>query len=118
MDTNVLQAFYSGIIEFIAAVNWLYIIAFMLTAWLINDHADATNRANWLTWWSRVGRTFRSFIIGIILILLFCWGFNFRTREEIINMIFSLLLAMVIYKFGIDKVFAALSKKIGLKIDE
>ncbi|MDD5358564.1 MAG: hypothetical protein PHX80_05415 [Candidatus Nanoarchaeia archaeon] len=102
----------------ISLVNWLYILIFMLLAYLINDFTDATNVANWLTWLSKIPKAIRSLIIGLLLIIVFAWAFGLPSRFDVFRMLLSLLMAMVIYKFGIDKAFKWISTRFGLKFDD
>jgi len=102
---------------FVSYINWVYVLVFMLATWLINDTADASNVGNWLAWFSKISRSARSLIVGVLLILLFAWAFNLTGRMEVFKMILSLILAMVIYKFGINKIFAWLSARLGFKFE-
>jgi hypothetical protein len=102
---------------FVGYINWVYVLVFMLATWLINDTVDASNVLTWLDWFNDVPRSIRSLIVGILLILLFMWAFKFTGRLEIFKMFLSLLLGMVIYKFGINKIFAWLSARLGFKFE-
>ena len=102
---------------FVSYINWVFVLVFMLATWLINDPTDATNAAKWLTWLSFISRSVRSLIVGLLLIILFVWVFKYTGRLEIFKMFLSLLLGMVIYKFGINKIFAWLSARLGFKFE-
>ncbi len=104
--------------ELISLLNWTYILVFMLATWLINDPTDAVNAADWLTWLSKIPKAIRSFIIGIILIVIFAWAFGLPSRFDVFRMLLSLLVAMVIYKFGIGRAFKWISTRFGLKFDD
>jgi hypothetical protein len=101
---------------FVSYINWVYVLVFMLATWLINDTADASN-VSWLNWFSKVPKAVRSVIIGLLLIVQFMYVFKFTGRLEIFKMILSLLLGMVIFKFGINKIFAWLSARLGFKFE-
>lgn len=102
---------------FVSYINWVYVLVFMLVTWLINDSVDASNVVTWLNWLNNVPRALRSAIIGGFLIILFMWVFKFTGRVEIFKMLLSLLLAMVIFKFGINKIFSWLSNRLGFKFE-
>lgn len=121
MDTSVIEPtlvenIQNGVITFINFVNWLYMVVFILSAWLLNDITEAKNKVTkFMNWFNSIPKALRSFVIGIAWIFLFAWGFRYDTRIEVMGMIFSLLLSMVVYQYGIKKILAWVSKKIGLK---
>lgn len=100
----------------VSSVNWLFVIVFMLVTWLLNDTSEATNTSTW-NWFNKTPKAIRALFIGIIGIILFAYVYQVHSREEIFKLILSLLMAMVIYKFGIDRVLRYLSKRFGLKFE-
>lgn len=117
VDELTLNSFTEAVKLFASYVNWLFIFVFMLLSWLINDTADAVNAGKWLSFLSNIPRTVRAIFIGIFIIVVFMWVFELRARMDIFKMFLSLLLAMVIYKLGINKIFAWLSARLGLKFE-
>jgi len=119
MPQDLQQSFFDslqvGIMAFLNMLNWLYVVVFIIVSWLINDATDADNKFYWLRWYSLVPKIIRSLISGLLLIVLFYWAFNYHTRIEVVNMIFSLLFSMVLYKFGIDRILRFISERLGLK---
>jgi len=104
-----------GFSDLVKLLNYLFIAIFIVSAWLINDTADAENAVKWMNWWSKVPKILRSLIIGAVWIVIFIWVFRYTAREEIFGLILSLLASMVIYKVGIDKLLRWLSVKSGMK---
>lgn len=106
-----------GLQSFLGMINWLYVIVFIIISWLINDATDAENKFMWLSWYGKIPKVLRSLVFGILLIGIFYWAFNYTTRIEVINMLFSLLASMILYKFGIDKILRFISERLGLKFE-
>lgn len=100
----------------VASVNWLFVIIFILSAWLVNDTSEATNTVS-LAWFTKIPKSVRALIIGLFCVVLFAWVNQTTSREEIFKLIVSLLLSMVIYKFGIKKALRFISTRIGLKFE-
>lgn len=100
----------------VASVNWLFVIVFILTAWLVNDTSEATNTVT-ATWFTKIPKSVRALVIGLLCVVLFAWVNQTHSREEIFKLIISLLLSMVIYKFGIKKVLRFISTRVGLKFE-
>lgn len=99
-------------------INWVFLIIFIVVAWLINDITDAKNIASWLLWLKPIPKAIRALIVGILLIILFTWVFKLKTPFEIFKLIISLLFSMVVFKIGIDKVLKAISTRLfGLKFE-
>ena len=112
IEQSIIDKVVSALYAFIDYVNWLYLIAFMLLTWIIGDFSRADNRAKWLNFIGKIPKLLFAFIIGIILVLVFYWGFDYHGKQDVMKMMFSILTALVIYKIGIDKVFAWLSKNL------
>lgn len=117
IEKSIVDHFYGAIIAFVNYVNWLYLVVFMLLTWLVGDYSQATNKAQWLSFLSKLPRLLLAAIVGILLIGVFYWGFDYSGKEDVMKMLFSILTALVIYKIGINRVFAWLSKKLGLKFE-
>lgn len=100
----------------VTSVNWLFVIVFILTAWLVNDTSEATNTVS-VSWFTKIPKSIRALIIGLLCVVLFAWVNQTHSREEIFKLIISLLLSMVIYKFGIKKALRFISTRIGLKFE-
>jgi hypothetical protein len=114
MDTIVHESLVSnvkdGFLTFILFVNWLYMTVFILSAWLINDVSDAVNPSTkWMNWFNKIPKILRSIIIGIVWAIVFYWGFEYESRIEVMEMVFSMLLGMVLYRIGINKVLKWIS---------
>ncbi len=102
--------------QLIVSVNWLFVIVFMLVTWLVNDTSEAIN-TNSPNWFNKIPKVIRALFIGILGIILFAWSNQVQSRSEIFKLILSLLMAMVIFKFGINKILRYLSTRIGLKFE-
>lgn len=100
----------------INSVNWLFVLVFMLVTWLLNDTSEATNTKQ-IAWFTRIPKAIRALFIGLAFIWLFAWVDQTTTREGIFKLILSLLMAMVIFKFGIDRILRYISKRLGLKFE-
>jgi TRAP-type C4-dicarboxylate transport system permease large subunit len=118
IDHNFLAELWNGVQQFFALINWLFIVVFMLSAWIANDTIDSTNtHTRWADFLKTVPKILRSLALGIVWIVVFAWGFRFTNRTEIMAMIFSLVLSSFLYQVGINKVFRWISSKLGLKFE-
>jgi hypothetical protein len=88
----------------------------MLVTWLLNDTSEATNTLT-VTWFTKIPKAVRALILGFVCILVFAWVNQTASREEVFKLLLSLLIAMVIFKFGIDKILRFISKCLGLKFE-
>lgn len=113
-------SFTEGAKLFLSFLNFIYIIVFILTAWLINDSIEATNKSTkWLDRFKKIPKVIRSLIVGILWGIFFYWGFKYNTRLDVVALVFSMLFAMALYKLGINRIFQFISTKwIGLKFLE
>ena len=119
LSGEIKYGFWNAIKAFIAFVNWLFVIVFILLAWLINDTAENKNGANWFNWFNRIPKILRSLGIGLLLAAVFYWGFNYHHRQEVMGLMFSIVVTMVIYKIGVDKVLRWVSKTfLKIKFDD
>jgi hypothetical protein len=100
----------------VSSVNWLFVIVFMLVTWLLNDTSEATNTLT-VTWFTKIPKAVRALILGFVCILVFAWVNQTASREEVFKLLLRLLIAMVIFKFGIDKILRFISKCLGLKFE-
>lgn len=119
LPPDIQQSFFEslqiGFQLFLGMINWLYVVVFIIVSWLVNDATEAENKFEWLAWYSKVPKVLRSLFSGLILMAVFYWAFSYSTRIEVVNMLFSLLLSMVLYKFGIDRILRFISERVGLK---
>ena len=106
----------SGSTSFINMINWLFVVVFIIICWLINDISASEEKFKWLNWYAKIPKILRSLISGILLMTVFYWAFQYKTRIEVVEMLFSILFSMVIYKIGIDKVLNWVSQRLGLKL--
>ena len=111
LQGDVKYSFWKAIKAFIYFIYWLFVVVFILLAWLINDTAAAKNKLTWFSWFDKIPKTLRSLGIGLLLAALFYWGFGYSGRTEVMSLIFSVIVTMVIYKIGIDKVLKWISKR-------
>lgn len=116
-ETFTFSAITEAVKIFVMSVNWLYVLSFMLLSWLVNDGTEAQNATTFLNFLSHISKTTRTLIVGTLLILVFSYFFSYNTRSDVFKMLLSLLLSMVIYKLGINKVFAFISSRIGFKFE-
>lgn len=103
---------YEGLEQFYGYVNWLFIIVFILSAWIMNDSIEAKNKVIKLNWFEKIPKIIRSLFIGIIWAVFFYWAFGYDNRKEVTGLVFSMLMSMVLYKCGIDYILKLISKKI------
>lgn len=119
LEQSFWQQLWNGFNSFISVINWLYVVCFILICWLVNDFSDSTNKAKWLGWLSNVPKILRACVIGILLIAIFFYLFDYHGRGDVKAMFFSLIASLTIFKFGIEKFLSIVSKKVfGLSFDK
>lgn len=109
VSESIIQHIKDGTLSFLDLINWLYIVIFVIIAWLINDTSEATNTGIWLNWFAKIPKGLRTFIIGLLLAMAFYWMFSYNTRLDVFGLFCSLIFGMVVYKIGIDQIFAYIS---------
>lgn len=118
IEQTIIQSIQEGFLNFLRMVNWLFVVVFIILAWLINDTAESTNKyTTWLNWWSAIPKAFRTLIAGFILIAIFAWAFDYNTKQEITEMLFGIIVSMVIYKIGIKQFLTWVSQRLGFKFE-
>jgi hypothetical protein len=109
---------WNGVLSFLGYVNWLYVVAFMLSAWIFNDTIDSANPGTrWADFLKGFPKILRSLAVGILWILIFWWGFKYGSRGEVLALVFSMLLSSFLYQIGLNKVFRWVSSKLGFKFE-
>ena len=118
INESVINGIKKGTFTFISLINWLFIVVFIVITWLFNDTVDAKNTATKLNWFSKIPKMLRSFLMGILIAVIFYWVFGYNTRIDIFALFCSLISGMVLYKIGIDKIFKFISEKyLGFKFE-
>lgn len=112
IEQNISNNIKDALIEFGQFLNYIFIITFILIAWVINDSIDAENFGSNTTFLNRIPRVLRSLIIGVLIAFVFIWGFEYNKRIEIMSLFFSLIVSMVIYQVGIKKALRFISERI------
>jgi hypothetical protein len=106
---SVISAATDGFNTFLQLMDWIYIIIFVVLAWLINDLTDAKNTATWLNWYQKIPKVVRTFILGLILMFVFGYFYRSIEREEYFSLFSSLIFSMVLYKLGLNWMFDKMS---------
>lgn len=110
VSESVINHIKDGTLSFIDLINWLFIIVYVVITWLFNDLSAANNTAKWLNWFNKIPKMLRSFLMGLFIAILFYWVFGYNERLDVFALFCSILMGMVIYKIGIDKIFSYISK--------
>lgn len=109
---SVISSATEGFKTFLDRIDWIYLIIFVVAAWLINDFTDATNLSKWLDWLQKLPKALRTFLLGIVLIPIVAY-FNYSTvRDEYFNLVISLVFGMVLYKLGLNYLFSIISSRV------
>lgn len=109
---SMISAAAEGFKTFLARIDWIYLIIFVVIAWLVNDFADAANLGKWLNWLQKWPKALRTFALGVILIPIVAY-FNYSTvRDEYFNLVISLVFGMVLYKMGLNYIFEIISSRV------
>ena len=83
---EIANSFWQAVIEVIHFVNWIYLIIFILSTWLLNDLFDSKNKktakVKFLNFISKKQRkSIRALIVGIFLVLVFYWAIEYTTKN-------------------------------------
>ena len=113
---SIVQKIETDVNDFFNLINWQFVGVYVLIIWLIISYSFAKNSAKWLDWIQKIPTGVILIIIGIILILIFMWVFNYTTKMEIFQLFISFLFSGFLYKIGIDRVLKWVAKNM-LKLD-
>lgn len=111
MNELILENLKAAFTEMFAFVDWKYMVVFILLTWLFNSYTFSTKKATKLKQLQKVPAQVWALIIGLILAMFWIWAFSYQQKDEIVSLVFSLLGAMVLYKFGIDKLLNFINSK-------
>ena len=109
MEQSIITQLTDGFMLFSQMINWLFIVVFIIMAWITNDSAEANNAHSWFSWYAKIPKVLRTLIFGILLALLFAWTFEYSQRLDVFKMLMSILLGMVVFKIGIEKALRFIS---------
>ena len=84
--------------QVLVMTNWVYVITFILLTILFNEYTEAKTMGKWLNWLKPIPRFFRAVFMGIILILLFYFGFQYHTRADVTGLFFGIIMALLLYQ--------------------
>lgn len=111
MEQSFIDQLWAGVQLWFANINWMFVPIFIIVTWLFNEGTDSQKTLKWLNWLQKIGRTWRVLIGGIILGIPYCWIYNLNNKEEIVGVIYAILVGMIMWKMGIDTVFEWIKKK-------
>ena len=109
---SVTTAAAEGFKTFLGRIDWIYLIIFVVLAWLVNDFTDANNLSKWLNWLQTWPKALRTFLLGVILIPLVGYFNHSIVRDEYFNLLLSLVFGMVLYKMGLNYLFGIISSRV------
>lgn len=109
---SVISAAQDGFKTFLGRIEWIYLIIFVVLAWLVNDFADAANMGKWLDWLTKIPKGLRTFLLGLVLMPIVGYFNHSAVRDEYFNLLISLIFGMVLYKLGLNYLFGIISTKV------
>lgn len=116
MEELFTQQLWGGVKLFFDNVDWLFMVVFMLSTSLINFGVEHPSKFQWLNWLQNtISQTLFVFIWGCLLAAGYSYLEGVKTKPEIAGLIYSILLGMVIWKLGINKIEDYLKSKFGIK---
>ena len=106
MEQEYLTKFMEGIRMFMDMANWPFTAFFMIWTVILNmtvgkSIAKKNNKVT--SWIKQVPKAYWVILQGVILAGLWAYFFRYSTREDVAGLLFSITIAMVIYKMGIQK---------------
>jgi len=110
MVNGIFEQIYSGFIEMLNYVDWLFVATFIISTWLINTYTFRVKNKSFV-----ISKSYLILIWGLILSILFYILFRdegVSGKEYFKSMFFSIIFSMVSYKLGIDKFFNYIETKI------
>jgi hypothetical protein len=112
MEDLLASNLFKGVVDLFNMVNWLFVVVYMLSMWLINEYTDSNKKGKKLNRVRLVPKFARVVIWGALLAGFFFWAFRYDTREDVVELFFSILVSMLIYRLGIRKIFDWLSPRV------
>jgi len=111
MEELVWQNLQEGFKTLLGYIEWVYMVVFILVTWLFNSYTFSKSKAGHLNVLQRIPPHVWAVIIGMLLAIFWVWGFDCNSKDCIVGLFFTLIFAMVIYKFGIGKLLEYAAKK-------
>lgn len=112
MEDLFLGQFMEAVKAFFASVNLVFMLIFMIVTWLLNAGAYHPTKAKALTWITKVHPALFPLILGFLLAVGYAYLNDMRTKTDITGLLYAIILGMVIWKIGINKIEAWLNKKL------
>ena len=91
---------------FFENIDWLFVLLFMLITWLLLEGITSITKLN------KAITTICVLVIGVILASLYAYIYDRGGKLEFANLFYSVLMGMVLYKIGIDKLLEAIKNKL------
>lgn len=114
METTFIEQIWAGVKLFFQNVNWLYVVVFIVIAWLLNEGTESVSGFKWLNWLQKISKAWRTFLGGLILAIFFAYVYDLNAKVDFASLIYSLLVSMVIWKLGINAFFNWFKSKVWL----
>jgi hypothetical protein len=106
MEEQLLNNLLGGLKLFFAYANWFFIGALIFIGWVLNLYTDNENskRRKKPQFIRRIPRAYRILLLGSIIGAFFIFVLGFNTKEEVVKLVFSIFIAMGIYKLGLHRI--------------
>ena len=115
MEQEYLLRFKEGIVMFLDMANWAFVAFFMIWTVILNmtvkkslTQKKDTKAVKLL---NRVPKAYWILLQGFILAGIWAYFFRLHTREDFAGLFFSITIAMVVWKMGIQKILTARNKE-------
>ena len=105
VTTNIVDNLLEALNSIFEYIDWMFVLLMIGLSWFVNYMADSDHPTfkNFTFMNNSKKRKFiRSIIVGIILIIFFMIFFGYKTKDDIRDIILSLIVATFIYNLGID----------------
>ena len=106
------ELFYTKLWEavqlFFDGIHWLFVLVFMIITWLVLEVTAKLLKQKKLDKWVI---TVAVFALGLILSSLYAYVYDLQNKVDIANLFYSVLMGMVIYKVGIDRLLALIKTR-------
>lgn len=101
--------------QLLSLINWMFVIVFIACATFFNEAVETDNFAQSISFLKKIPRGLRSFIIGVLFMIMFCYFYSVRVKLEVFGYILSIAASMIIMSIGVNRIVRwALENKLGM----
>ena len=106
MEELFIKQVWEAIVLLFGSIDWFFVVVFMALTWLI---LEAVNLQE--TKWKKSIVTLFVAVLGVVLASLYAYVYDVAGKADIADLFYSVMMGMIVYKIGIDKLFELIKNK-------